>query len=115
MWRYRSVGSRLTFWEKIVDDLHGPTRFPRVRCMLDFEANSGSRRSANGGGRRSLVGGIGWCLAVSHRKPRTGGSCSKRAQNLAEERPFRFGRRLALVAMAADELVIWGGIAILAR
>ena len=37
------------------------------------------------------------------------------APKILPKRLFRFGRRLALVAMAADELVVWGGIAILAR
>ena len=41
------------------------------------------------------------------------GGCSKGAQNLAEERLFGFDRRLALAAVATDELVVRGGIAVL--
>lgn len=39
----------------------------------------------------------------------------KGAQNLPKERLFGFGRRLALAAVAADELVVWCGVCVFAR
>ena len=59
-------------------------------------------------------GDDGWCSAVSCGEPPGSGSCLEGAQNLAKEGLLGFGRALALTAVAADELVVRGGVAVLA-
>ena len=57
----------------------------------------------------------GGCSAVSRGERPGCSDCSKGAKNLAEEGLFGFCRRVALTAVAADELVVRGGVAVLAR
>ena len=87
--------------------------------MLDFEAYSELRRSANTSGVVVVVeetrGDGGWCPAVSCGELPGCGGYSNGAQNPAEEGLFRLGRGFALTAVAADELVVRGGVTVLAR
>lgn len=54
-------------------------------------------------------------FGISHGEPCSCGWGLKGTQNLAEEGLFGFGRRSALTAVTADELVVRGGVGVLAR